>query len=99
MAESIQRSTVFGQPANRDVPSVFFISLSNVVAFACFDFPVNHTLFSRFLALKPTSVFGYFLPSYSEYSFVARNGTPLPNLMDSARSEERRVGKECRSRW
>src|SRR5258706_15821483 len=30
--------------------------------------------------------------------FVVR-ATPTPMLIDTTRSEERRVGKECRSRW
>jgi len=35
-----------------------------------------------------------------QYSLEAQNRTPPePRLSSRARSEERRVGKECRSRW
>src|SRR5260370_24912203 len=30
---------------------------------------------------------------------VGKPGTPTPLLSETMRSEERRVGKECRSRW
>src|SRR2546430_17396699 len=42
------------------------------------------------------------IPRALIYPQFRRNGTPrtsLPGLVHSDRSEERRVGKECRSRW
>src|SRR6476661_10792109 len=33
------------------------------------------------------------------FEAAARAGVPEPRIVASGRSEERRVGKECRSRW
>src|SRR5204863_3282612 len=38
-------------------------------------------------------------PSEMQYSFAVANGNYQVNLYFAERSEERRVGKECRSRW
>ena len=42
---------------------------------------------------------GYRLPTEMEWMFAARGGNQTHNYTYSGRSEERRVGKECRSRW
>ena len=40
---------------------------------------------------------------YSSYAFAESSSTTglfnISNILPDARSEERRVGKECRSRW
>src|SRR5690242_18886805 len=41
---------------------------------------------------------GYFVPPYYD-SLVAKLIVHAPTRADAIRSEERRVGKECRSRW
>ena len=33
------------------------------------------------------------------YAYLTELGEQLPVMSDADRSEERRVGKECRSRW
>src|SRR3989442_695970 len=39
------------------------------------------------------------IPAQFGHSFLARGLTPHPGQQNLPRSEERRVGKECRSRW
>ena len=41
----------------------------------------------------------FHLPELLIGATVVSIGTTLPEVMVSTRSEERRVGKECRSRW
>src|SRR5215469_1228703 len=65
-----------------------FIGLSIAVA-------VKATWWWPFLVILAVAGFGYLL-GLSNYG-VAEEGTP--DDADTGRSEERRVGKECRSRW
>ena len=44
-------------------------------------------------------IVGCAMPEGEQGMNVARIGVLLAGLPDSVRSEERRVGKECRSRW
>ena len=55
-----------------------------------------------FVGMSPASFFNFsFLPKYGVYFLQALGYTLLLAVISVllARSEERRVGKECRSRW
>ena len=52
-------------------------------------------MFSRFMPRE-----GKFFEMFNEHAALIVEGSrELAALMASGRSEERRVGKECRSRW
>ena len=42
---------------------------------------------------------GWLICPWHAYQYGPCDGKPPPGFADAARSEERRVGKECRSRW
>ena len=79
---------------------MFFDSLA-AFAFAKFDFPGKNVLFVLLIAtmLVPGSL--SLVPSFILMSQIGWVGTLQALIVPGAanRSEERRVGKECRSRW
>ena len=56
-------------------------------------FPFGENSFMR------TDMYHQYVPFFSEFRYKLTTGQSLLYNWDLCRSEERRVGKECRSRW
>ena len=55
--------------------------------------------FNSLLTVVVTAILGYAAYGMVVWGFTVAQWVVIPNNMGLFRSEERRVGKECRSRW
>src|SRR5260363_443877 len=72
-----------------------------LVFYTILHFANSHTL-STLVSQPPIRLFAKFLPKSGNFGVPPpkdRYCLPIPEWKFKSRSEERRVGKECRSRW
>src|SRR5688572_33171055 len=102
---TVSRSFQADSPFRRKKRDAFSLAakFGNAFAISRFVFRIrciSGESIARSLGAGEAGILRRFVPDFQERTaspFVTSSGNP--GLMDRIRSEERRVGKECRSRW
>src|SRR5690606_41276905 len=77
----------------------FFIAIEDYLYITVSNFPWFRSEFLHFGFIKPDKILSYPIKGISKWFSPILIPAFIASGIATARSEERRVGKECRSRW